>query len=380
MKSPGNWKGILRRLRNDESGNVLYMTLILVLLLASFTLVTANVIYMGVMKARAQNAADQLALSAAALKARLLNKITYANLVIYVARIGGTVNETKSYPDPITALSAQIFMAVTTLVVGMDIVPRYRGWYENDHWIDRIATENGLKKENNKFGIYPYDVTFIDLRRFWDLPNLLTLNTDLGIKLRAVSVPFTIPVPIEAIEPNYDWYVQSRVEWKTKNAAIGGKTLGIELLDITTRARAELYDAGTGLPGIPAAITHNWRVRLTRVDEDIDREMRRRMGGSQNTGQIQPNTYTQPASLLLLNSTTIEQTREQLEEQMIAEMDLGSRSYYINQRLKQTDLSAAERVRYYNLKEKYIGLSFMERGAREWTRATAAAQAQAQSR
>lgn len=364
----GGWLNSLRRLRREESGNVLYITLILVLMLASFAMVAANIIYLGVMKAKAQNAADQLALSGAALKARLLNRIANYNAVYYVARYCGWVNEIKPYLDPGSAWMAQAAMGVMYgLVAGIEI-PKFSGWIHRDHWLDRIAKENGLNEQTGRFAVYPVQMGLTDPYGLLNLfglvgvgtPELTTQVTTLNYITPTPPYLASLPCPITAIEPSYDWYMQSRVEWQTKKSVIGGKTLGIELPDIVARARADLFDQpepSTML--LPAPVRHNWRVRLAKVDENVDREIKRRMG-SQNTGQTQSGSaYMSNNAASWAGSDGILSDAE-AEAMMIAQLSPLEQYHFYRDKRSRTTLTLEENVRYLEAKKQCVGIDFFE--------------------
>jgi hypothetical protein len=361
----GVFMNIWQRLRKEESGNVLYMTLILVLLLASFTMVTANVIYISVMKAKAQNTADQLALSAAALKARLLNRIANYNALYHVALYGGIINATTPYPEPVEAWFAQGGMIAMYFAVAGYEIPKYKSWLYQDRWLDRIGRENGLTEQNSRIGLYPVQMNITDP---WGLlrllgfigqePQLAAQAAPIKYLMPFVPSPVPLPFPITAIEPTYDWFVQSRVEWKTKKSVIGGKTLGIELPDIVTRARADLFDKGVSVPGLPSSVTHDWRVRLAKVDENVDQEIQRRMG-SQNTGQAQPGAPGMPAMPAGWESWD-QASAEQFETQMVDQMPAKQQYYYYKDKQTRTTLSLKEKVCYLEAKQQCVGLNIWE--------------------
>ncbi len=357
---------ILRRLRQDESGNVLYMTLILILMLASFTLVTANVIYMGVMKAKAQNAADQLALSAAALKARLLNRIANYNAALYIATEFDSVKPGRPYESPVTGIGAQIAMAAVYIAMWAHEFPEYHKGIHQDRWLDRIAKENGLNEQTSRFGLYPVQMNM----NIPDPTQVTSFATELSAQssfLAFLAPPLPAPVPLifclTAIEPAYDWYVQSRVEWKTHKAAIGGATLGIELPDIVTRSRADLFDKlDPSTSMLPTPVRHNWRVRLAKVDENVDREIRRLMR-SRNTGQGSSGASqapNMPAGYEAWMDEHGEFSEEQFEDHVLGQMSQFDQYNYYRNKLAARGLSAREKIKYYNIKKNITGLSFAE--------------------
>jgi len=253
------------RLRQEEKAQILYMTVIMMMLLTMFTLVLSNVIYLAAMKVRVQNAADALALSVAAKQARVLNRITEINGVIeYGILVGRTKRET-----PYTTLDVWLYflgLAANPALIEAEIF-KYNNQIKDI--INRIRLENGLDNETTKLGIYS-----------WKINPLLVIPEPLHC-FYLPPPPEMIPIPLGAplltkFEPvKTPWAVQSRVEWQIRDAIIGGRRLNLQLPDLVTRGRAEIHDAITAGA---SPWNHNWRVRLVQpvdaVDEHIKSKMR----------------------------------------------------------------------------------------------------------
>ncbi|MCK5218885.1 Tad domain-containing protein [bacterium] len=253
-----------RRLRQEEKAQILYMTVIMMMLLTMFTLVLTNVIYMAAMKVRAQNAADALALSVATRQARILNKITEINGVI---EYGILVERTKR-ETPYTILDVWLYylgLTANPAVIGAEIF-KYND--EIKDIINRIKAENGLDNETTKLGIYS-----------WKINPLLVVPEALHC-FYLPPPPEMVPVPLGAplltkFEPiETPWAVQSRVEWRMLDAIIGGRRLNLQLPDLVTRGRAEIHD--TVMTG-SSPWNHNWRVRLVQPIDDVDEYIKSRM-------------------------------------------------------------------------------------------------------
>jgi hypothetical protein len=252
------------RLRQEEKAQILYMTIIMMMLLTMFTLVLVNVIYLAAMKVRAQNAADALALSVAARQARVLNKITEINGVIEYGILVGRTKRTIPY----TILDVWLYnlgLAANPAVIKTEIFK-----YNNQikAIINRIRSENGLDNESTKLGIYS-----------WKINPLLIISESLCCYY-VPPPPEPVPVPLGAplltkFEPiETPWAVQSRVEWQIRDAIIGGRRLNLQLPDLVTRGRAEIHD--TVMTG-SSPWNHNWRVRLVQPLDDVDEHIKSKM-------------------------------------------------------------------------------------------------------
>lgn len=272
-----------QRLRKEEDGNVLYLTLIMILLLSAFTLVLVNVLYIGVMKVKAQNAADQLALSAGTLKARVLNRVTDDNAILFISRRFGTVTETAPYISILELIGG---LSASFYAVGHfgKLVYDFHHAIQDDHILDRIAEGNGLVPGVSRYALFPVDAWHLLGGVVYDVRPVPWINT---FPPMAGSAPILF-----SLGPSHDWYVQSRVEIQTRTAIIGGARLGFELPDIVTRARAQIY--ATSVPG-PPELARYWKVRLAQPNDDVDRYIRDRIGSPQtgaNSGAYP--SYTQP--------------------------------------------------------------------------------------
>ncbi len=262
------------RLRREEDGNILYLTLIMMMLLTAFTLVLVNVLYIGVMKVKAQNAADQLALSAGTLKARLLNKTSNYNALLYIIRkFSGYIDNLPYATYPQAALAC----GLSGVVYGVHLwqVDECHRQIHDTRWLKEIAQGNGLDLTKSRFGLFPVNRVHL----------LAGALPDIRVVTWLAPPPPLPPFPLIAlplvfsINPTHDWYVQSRVEIETSSAIIGGARLGFELPDIVTRARAQIYNQG--MPGVPAGLADNWRVRLAQPNEDVDRYIRNQIHSNQ---------------------------------------------------------------------------------------------------
>jgi hypothetical protein len=254
----------LDRLRREEDGQVLYMALVMMFFLVLFTLVLVNTIYMAGMKIKAQNAADNMALSAATLKARVLNKIVNINGILYIGVLwAGVVGDGKPYPTLLGFLEGLgVELGALSWVTG--IIAKYEN--ECDGQLGRIAQENGLDDSRHKFGVHPVDF------------DPLSFTYDYKWLYYTPPPPCTISLPfVVSINPVTPLAVGARVVFQTKNELIGGKFLQVLLPDIVTRACAEIYDAGTPIPGLPASCLHDWHVRLRQPDEQLDQYIKNNM-------------------------------------------------------------------------------------------------------
>jgi len=266
---------ILKQLGEEEKGQILYMTIVMMMLLVIFTFVLINVVYIGIMKIKAQNAADNLALSAATLKARVLNSFTNLNGLLYISTLQfGYADKNNPYLNK--ALFDIGVLGAATASTGLYyFIDKYNRQINDERLIDRIAEANGLDLSVHRYALYPVHINIaldIDFNlqqfRYWQSPPIPP------ILIPSPSAPgITLPT---AFEPSRPWYVQSRVEFPTNKAIIGGKRLGIQLPDIVTRARAEIIDMPT-IPG--SSWGHKWHVRLAQPQEDVDQYIRRYIGG-----------------------------------------------------------------------------------------------------
>ncbi len=245
----------LRRLLNGERGQVLYLTLMMIMVLTLFSLVLANAAYLVVMKVRAQDLADTMALSGATLQARLLNRITNLNGILYggVKLFGRKESldywTTDAFSVPYN-LSQDILHRAESLVIDhrdqmngrMGSLLRSYGWDES-----RLKVKvQSVRPERN---------LYTNLQVGWIQNDYMQ------------EYPFTI-----SIEPlNTPWAVQSRVEVQTRDALIGGTLLDAVLPDIVTRARAVIVDDPAG--GFTASWNHHWKVRLVQPDEALDAQL-----------------------------------------------------------------------------------------------------------
>jgi len=244
------------RLWREEDGQVLYLTLVMMLCLVLFTLILVNAIYLALAKVRAQNAADNLAISAATLKARVLNETVNMNGILYggVSRLG-TASQKLPYAESLEQWIGFAAMSFALAEMGRVVVEHNR---TIDARLERIAVENGLDKTKAKVKISNVDISLLDFNQSWEL-------------IEVVVPPLTGVPMLTAIEPAGSWDVQSRVEWRTKDEVIGGKWLNTVLPDVVTRARAQIFDEGP----LPTSWAHIWRVRLAQPDEAEDQRLSR---------------------------------------------------------------------------------------------------------
>ncbi|MCK5241757.1 hypothetical protein KAR34_04825, partial [bacterium] len=189
---------------------------------------------------------------------------------------------------------------------------------------------------------------------------------------------YILPIPggvipiLYALEPNHNWYVQSRVEWQTRKSIIGGKRLGIELPDIVARARAEIIDSGLPVPLVPASCIHNWRVRLAHPKEDVDRYIRNQIGSINTGGNIGSSTDSSPATPAdpdygslppemnpALNPNL---SPEEVTFNYISSLPDDQQYYYYQDKRNQGEyLTNRETCQYYKTKDKIVGLTILER-------------------
>lgn len=262
------------RLGREERGQVLYLTLVMMLVLGMFSLILANVIYLSVMKVKAQNAVDAMALSAATLKARLLNQMAYVNGLLETGALQwNTVSAFRPYATEVDMLAGQGFMgiaysAATALTLAHNL--------EVDRLLDRVALENGIDGERCQVKLNPVDVVLADpyglINAYADLKVVLEPGLKYFVPPEPVPVPIVAPLlTLTAVEPRQTpWAVQARLSWRTR--VLGGSRLGITLPDIVTRARAEIRDEGTA----SGTTGHDWRVVLAQPDEMADAALKNR--------------------------------------------------------------------------------------------------------
>jgi len=260
-----------RRLLREEQGQVLYLTLAMFLVLMAFTLVFVNVIYLAAVKIKVQDLADNMALSAATLKARVLNKMTNLNAALeYLALEGGTIHTTKTYATLVEMLAAQSIM-IGVYTTSVALAEKHNQSLQG--LLERIARENGLEEERGRVQVYAAN---IEPPYPWNaLKSDIALNLeDLYFLPTPTSPPVPLYFPLVSLSPAHDWSVQTRVEWRTQGEIIGGRSLGVRLPDIVARARSEFYDEP--VPGV--AFGNQWRVRLVQPRQDVDDKLRSQAG------------------------------------------------------------------------------------------------------
>jgi Putative Flp pilus-assembly TadE/G-like len=346
---------IIKRLRQEERGNVLYMTVVMLMLLVVFSFVLVNVIYVGVTKIKAQNAADNIALSAATLKARVLNKTVNYNGILY-----GVIRLFDSFPVYPSVVEALVFGTVPSVAIqGLFIkdVIQFNNEIYNDGLIDRIAQGNGIDGATGRYAIHPVNILH------------LTLGMKYDWRMKGFTLPFPGVVPIlYELEPNHAWYVQSRVEWQTKKSIIGGERLGIELPDIVARARAEVFDSAM----IKTPYLHNWRVRLVHPDEGVDQYIRDQINSTNTGGNTDSGTYGSvarpddpdygdlPPELNPALNPNLSQ--EDATFNFISTMSDDQQYHYYQQKKDNGEhLNNREVCQYYQSKDKTWGLTIPER-------------------
>jgi hypothetical protein len=242
------------------------MALVAILVLVVFSMVLVNVIYMCVLKVKAQNAADNLALSAATLKARVLNQITDLNAGLYFivrkfGRIPAAPYNNEAEFNTMAALEKAIASPDDSSgSIILNLVAKYNRNIQQDKFLNRIAHENGVNASTHRAVIFPLDLALTDFAT--DII-YVSYKRPPGI---VSGIPFA-----GSIEPVHTpWWVQARVEWPTRGEMIGMKNLNIRLPDIAVRARALIYDT------VPGALPyqHCWKVRLVQPDAALDEQMR----------------------------------------------------------------------------------------------------------
>ncbi|MCD4813317.1 Tad domain-containing protein [bacterium] len=342
-------KQLLKRLRKEERGNVLYMTIVMMMLLVMFSLVLTNVIYIGVMKVRAQNAADNIALSAATLKARMLNGITNWNAVLWLGvRQVGVISEKNGYktpPELAVAIAAMVGASANHLGGLYDFNDKITG----RKWIDRIAEANGIDGKNSRYEMFPVSAGHM----------LTSLYYDIKV------VPFMVyAVPVLfSIEPTHTWYVQSRVELQIAKSIIGGKRLGFELPDITARARAEILDKAT--LNVIGSGGRDWQVVLAPPNKSVDKYMRDQTGSRNSGGDVNRQILPENASITpapLTGQPPLYQSSEDYLESLPGNVQYA----YYKERYQAGAATLKEKIRYYDLKQTYgNGLSWLDRADRQ---------------
>jgi hypothetical protein len=265
---------LLRRLHREERGQVLYLTLALLFFLVIFSLVLVNVIYLACLKVKTQNLADSMAISAGTAKARVLNTITDMNALLWVgAWQGGTISP-RPYICMLDMMAGQLCMVYAYYTVGREIYQ-----YDSDlkSVLNNLAKANGMREETCQVKWCPLEPILLE-----DMYGLVPLRASTPeyscVELTTKPLQYLTYPPLKSnsvdkpllnfveMIPHFNTYVQTRVEWKTKDEIIGGERLGVLLPDIVTRARAEIYDAN----GSPFSFGHNYQVRLTQPDDQMD--------------------------------------------------------------------------------------------------------------
>ncbi len=244
-----------RRLIRKEEGNILYLTLIMMMVLVLMALVLVNVIQMAVLRIKAQQAADHMVLSAATLKARLLNNFANKNSFMQaLLQTKGTRDnpfnsntEAKQWKNTLENLTH--IMSVETTAFSSAMI--------HSEILETIAQENGLNEKTSRVRLYPEDIK----------PDLEMRTTFRRAWVADPSFPQNKPIDLPACyEPKTPLYVQARVEWQTKEMIIGHRLLKVNLPDIITRARAEIVDAGI----LKSPAGRCWRVRLMPPQPSVD--------------------------------------------------------------------------------------------------------------
>jgi hypothetical protein len=256
---------LLRRLRQEEKAQVLYMTIVAMMFLAVFTLVLVNVIYMCVMKVKAQNAADNIALSVATMRARAFNTMTDLNGVIELI---GLQFSTIHYHPYASSAEAGVYGGIidACILLGQSKMLEYN--QHLDQYISDIYKGNGLDDVLMKAKFFPAQME----------PWQVDLKYERLMYLQEVSwAKVPLPVlwtPFTAITPNAGYlFVQSRVEWPLRGNCIGFKNLGVVLPDLVTRAKAEII--GTSFPlALPAQCSTYYHVRLAQPDDAMDQKIK----------------------------------------------------------------------------------------------------------
>lgn len=279
-----------RRLHRCERGQVLYLTLALMLILVVFVILLSNVIYLAVLKLRAQNLADNLALSATTLKARVLNRVSDANAVLeFVALQGGRIRFSP-YATPIDMWAGQGAMGSAYAMVETALAEYNLRRLER---VQGLLTTQGIDLRRVKVGLLPLagaiggpGFSRADQMQLAQLYQQADIREYIAAEIQVVMTHFVPPDPVPkplpdlclkttAFAPRHTpWATQTRVEWRTASSLIGSRWLPVSLPDIVTRARAEAYDD----PVVPHTTWgHRWRVRLVPVDAGADLELRRQM-------------------------------------------------------------------------------------------------------
>lgn len=254
----------MRRLEQagkGQSGNILYMTLVMFLLLTAMALGLIRIICLAALKIKLQNAADQLALSAATLQARMLNQMTNINGVLeFVALEGGQVHSRPYYSAADMAVGWEVASAANASALKTIREYQLQAYF----LLGRMVRENGWAPETAEVAIYPLSVDpgqdfsrQHETIRYWQ-----EIPCPPG-KVLLVNPSF----PAVKIEPrNTPWSVQ--VQWRWKGPGSLDRTHGFSTswAGLAVRSQAEIYDAAPQA----AAWSHHWRVRLRAYDETIN--------------------------------------------------------------------------------------------------------------
>lgn len=248
------WRKVRHFIKREE-GNVLYLTLIMLMILIMTAAVLIHVIQIAVIKIKAQQAADQMVLSAATLKARLLNNFANKNsYMLGVLQKKGT----RETPFANAAEARRWKSTLENLTRSMSAeTKRFSRAMSQSGMLINVARNNGLDEESSRVRLYPLDIKpDRDLR----------IITKQAWILKATP-PYYTPIDLPAgYEPMVPLAVQARVEWKSGSDIIGYRWLKSGRPAIITRARAEIYDAG--VLRNPAA--RCWRVRLVPPLANVD--------------------------------------------------------------------------------------------------------------
>jgi hypothetical protein len=253
----------LNHLWRQEQGQVLYLAVMMVLLLGVLSMILVNVIYVSVMKIKAQNAADNLALSAATLRARAFNQMTDLNMVIEVVGLENGSIHTQPYASQDQARGLGTVVN-TCLRAGRKKVDEFNR--NLNDFLTRLAHGNGLDEVQTKAKLFPAQLLAWQVN--WTYELLKYRESDGSLH----PVGWIQPA-CTALQPNPDYlFVQSRVEW-TLGAMIGFKSLGFRLPDLVTRARAQIIPRVFS-ETLPLSCATSYSVVLARPDDALDEKIK----------------------------------------------------------------------------------------------------------
>lgn len=235
-----------------EEANVLYLTILMMMVLVMLTVGLANLILTVMHRTRAQQAADHLALSAAAVKAQYLNYNANINSVITY-----WLNHDGTDDHPFQSEAEAVVLAEKIKQLHRKMEKQINQGSISGQTLEFLAQTNGLVRPETDFDIGPINI----------MPEHMQHYTRDAI-IQATKPPYRqsiIEMPAH-YEPIKNLIVQTRVEWAIHDKIIGKKILPLSSPIIIARSRAEIYDSGQ----LKSPLGRCWRVKLAPIDQHVD--------------------------------------------------------------------------------------------------------------